>query len=209
MRQRMISIGDDYWIEDGSGARAFKVDGKALRIRDTWELQDHDGRELATIREKKLTIRDKIRIELADGREATVKKNLIGFRDRFHINGCLLQFLSFTENETAKPFTPLMRDHVEQNSEQPCTTVCSGRESFKRLQRLKVRLLYCVFRLSAVAQYRSGGAIEIVEMRQGFCFELSSTVRNRAFRTATPEARSSCSPRAANLPTASTPPWSR
>jgi uncharacterized protein YxjI len=85
MRQRMLSIGDDYWIEDGEGALAFKVDGKAMRIRDTWELQDHDGREVAKIREKKLSIRDKIRIELADGREATVRKKLIGFRDRFHV----------------------------------------------------------------------------------------------------------------------------
>ena len=85
MHQRMISIGDDYWIEDGAGDRVFKVDGKALRIRDTWELQDRDGREVAKIREKKLSIRDKIRIELADGREATVRKKLIGFRDRFHV----------------------------------------------------------------------------------------------------------------------------
>jgi uncharacterized protein YxjI len=83
MHQRMLSIGDDYWIEDSSGSRAFKVDGKALRIRDTWVLEDQTGREVATIKEKKLSIRDKIKSELAGGREATVKKAMIGFRDRF------------------------------------------------------------------------------------------------------------------------------
>ena len=33
MRQRMISIGDDYVIENDRGERAFKLDGKALRVR--------------------------------------------------------------------------------------------------------------------------------------------------------------------------------
>jgi hypothetical protein len=35
MRQQLVSIGDDYWIEDDEGRRVFKVDGKALRIRQT------------------------------------------------------------------------------------------------------------------------------------------------------------------------------
>jgi hypothetical protein len=39
------------------------------------------------------------------------------FRDRFNINGCLLQFLQFTEDEPAEPFATLMRDHVKQNAE--------------------------------------------------------------------------------------------
>jgi uncharacterized protein YxjI len=83
MRQKLMSIGDDFWIEDESGNKAFKVDGKAMRMRDTWVLEDAGGREVATIREKKLSIRDKIKIELAGGREATVKKAMVGFRDRF------------------------------------------------------------------------------------------------------------------------------
>src|SRR4051794_13909982 len=36
MREQMMSIGDDYWIEDDAGRRAYHVDGKAIRIRDTW-----------------------------------------------------------------------------------------------------------------------------------------------------------------------------
>jgi len=84
MRQKLISIGDDYWIEDASGHKAFKVNGKAARIRDTWILEDPAGHEVATIRERKLSVRDAIKIECG-GREAVVKKALVGLRDRFHI----------------------------------------------------------------------------------------------------------------------------
>jgi uncharacterized protein YxjI len=85
MREKMISIGDDYWIEDESGAKVFKVDGKAARVRDTWVLEDASGNEVACIREKKLSIRDAIKIE-CQGREATVKKALVGIRDRFNVD---------------------------------------------------------------------------------------------------------------------------
>jgi uncharacterized protein YxjI len=86
MRQKMMSIGDDYWIEDEQGNKAFKVDGKAMRMRDTWVLEDASGKEVATIREKKMSIRDKIKIELASGQEATVQKEMISFRDKYHVD---------------------------------------------------------------------------------------------------------------------------
>jgi uncharacterized protein YxjI len=83
MREKLMSIGDDYWIEDESGNKAYKVDGKAMHMRDTWVLEDANGQEVAKIQEKKMSIRDKIKIELAGGREATVKKAMVGIRDRF------------------------------------------------------------------------------------------------------------------------------
>ena len=85
MKERMISVGDDYWIEDESGERAFKVNGKVARIRDSWVLEDVRGNEVASIRERKLSVRDAIKIEFG-GQEATVKKAMIGFRDRFHVD---------------------------------------------------------------------------------------------------------------------------
>ena len=84
MREKLFSIGDDYWIETDGGERAFKVNGKALRLRDTWVLEDANGTEVATIRERKLSLRDAIKIEMGD-RSATVKKALVGLRDRFHV----------------------------------------------------------------------------------------------------------------------------
>jgi len=86
MRQRLLSIGDDYWIEYEDGSRAFRVDGKALRVRKTFVLEDPEGREVARLQERKLSVRDKMEIE-RDGRElATVKKALVGIRDRFAID---------------------------------------------------------------------------------------------------------------------------
>ena len=40
MREKVFAIGDDFWVENEDGEHAFKVDGKALRIRDTFVLED-------------------------------------------------------------------------------------------------------------------------------------------------------------------------
>ena len=78
MRQRMISIGDDYDIETDQGERVFKLDGKALRIRKTILFKDMDGRELCKIQEKMLHVRDSMEIEGPDGnRVAMVHKAMI------------------------------------------------------------------------------------------------------------------------------------
>jgi len=77
MRQQMFSIGDDYWIENGAGQRAFKVDGKALRIRKTLVLEGADGRELLTIKEQLVTIHDQMEIKAGETHVAVVKKALI------------------------------------------------------------------------------------------------------------------------------------
>jgi len=86
MRQKLISIGEDFTIEDESGRAVYKVDGKVLSIRETFVIEDMSGREVATIREKKLAIRDSMKI-LRDGKTvATVKKALISpFTDRFDV----------------------------------------------------------------------------------------------------------------------------
>jgi len=86
MREKLFAIGDDYWIENEDGDRAFKVDGKALRIRDTLVLEDTSGNELYTVQEKKLHIRDTMEIERDGHTVATVKKALITpLRERFSI----------------------------------------------------------------------------------------------------------------------------
>jgi len=101
MRERMFSIGEDFWIEDESGERAFLVDGKALRLRQTFELKGPEGEVLAVIKKKMVSVRDtmiverdgdtvakvhkklfsplrhKMVIELADGQEWTAKGDFI------------------------------------------------------------------------------------------------------------------------------------
>ena len=49
MREKLLSFGDDFWIEDERGRRAYFVDGKAVRVRQTLVFKDADRRqELAT-----------------------------------------------------------------------------------------------------------------------------------------------------------------
>src|SRR6478609_6841886 len=85
MQQKLIAIGDDYWVEDEAGSRAYKVNGKALRVRDTFVLEDPGGNEVAKIQERKLRVRDTMEIERPGG-NAVVHKAVVGIRDRFKID---------------------------------------------------------------------------------------------------------------------------
>ena len=87
VRQKLVAIGDDFWIENDRGERVFKVDGKALRLRKTLVFEDAAGHELCTIQERKLRIKDSMEIEDSGGRRlAMVKKALIApLRDRWAV----------------------------------------------------------------------------------------------------------------------------
>jgi uncharacterized protein YxjI len=90
LHQRLVSIGDDYWIEDESGRRAFKVDGKALvGLRDrfstdveggedmsaTGNLVDHEyeiergGDTVARVSKRWFRVRDSYGVEIAPGED--------------------------------------------------------------------------------------------------------------------------------------------
>jgi uncharacterized protein YxjI len=86
MREKLLAIGDDFWIENDRGDRAYKVDGKAFRIRQTFVLENAAGDEVARIQERKLSIRDTVAIERHGDTAATVHKALVGLRDRFVID---------------------------------------------------------------------------------------------------------------------------
>jgi uncharacterized protein YxjI len=88
MREKLLSIGDDSWIEDDSGRRAFKVNGKAVRLRSTLVLEDANGGELLKIQDRPVRVRDVMEVESAGGGTvATVKKALITpLRDRYTVD---------------------------------------------------------------------------------------------------------------------------
>jgi uncharacterized protein YxjI len=87
MRQRLISIGEDYEVEDESGNPVYRVDGKILRIRETFVLEDLAGHEIATIREKKIALHDSMNILRGGDIVATIRKAwLTPFRDKFGID---------------------------------------------------------------------------------------------------------------------------
>jgi len=85
MREKLLAIGDDFWIENEQGEKVYKVNGKAIRFRDTFLLEDNAGGELAKIQERKLSVRDKMKIEWA-GTQASVHKAMLGIRDRYTID---------------------------------------------------------------------------------------------------------------------------
>ena len=86
MREKLLAIGDDFWIENDRGERAYKVDGKAVRLRETFVLENSSGDEVARIQEKKFSILDKVAVERYGNTVATVHKALVGIRDRFAID---------------------------------------------------------------------------------------------------------------------------
>jgi uncharacterized protein YxjI len=74
VRDRLLGIGEDYWIEDEHGGKVFLVDGKAMRLRDTFELKDTQGRVLIDIHQKMFALRDTMVIERDGEALAKIKR---------------------------------------------------------------------------------------------------------------------------------------
>ena len=77
MRQKLVSFGDDYWIENALGQRIFFVDAKAFRLREHLGFKDMQGDELLAIQEKVMHIKDTYSIYRKGNVFATVKKVLV------------------------------------------------------------------------------------------------------------------------------------
>jgi uncharacterized protein YxjI len=87
MTEKLASIGDDFWIENGAGQRVFKVDGKAMRVRDTLKIKDVQGNVVAEIQEKMVRVKDTMDIARNGQVIATVKQALVTpVRGRFSVN---------------------------------------------------------------------------------------------------------------------------
>lgn len=86
MREKLLSIGDDSWVEDDAGNRVYKVNGKAMRVRETFVLEDPSGGELLHMQARDLRLRGVMKLERGDDTVATVTKRVVGIRDRFAID---------------------------------------------------------------------------------------------------------------------------
>ncbi len=88
MREKLISFGDDYWIENEAGDRVLRVDGKALRLRKTLDIEDTQGTQLCRIQTRVLHIRDTMAIERPDGEQmAKVHKAMLTpLRERWKVD---------------------------------------------------------------------------------------------------------------------------
>ena len=87
LREKLLSLGDDFWIENDRGERIFLVDDKVLRVRDTVVIKDAHGQELLKLQKRLLRARNTIVIERGDDKVATVRKAMITpLRDRFTVD---------------------------------------------------------------------------------------------------------------------------
>jgi uncharacterized protein YxjI len=78
MRQRLLSLGDDFRIRDEDGREVFFVDGRAFSIGDKLSFQDMTGKELAFIKQKVLSLARTYEISRDGAVAAVVKKKLFG-----------------------------------------------------------------------------------------------------------------------------------
>ena len=87
MRERIFSMGDDFWIEDEDGNQVFFVDGKALSLHETFELRDAAGNLRTRIRKRLFAMRDTMDIEDDGGVVATVRRaSFSPFKHRYLID---------------------------------------------------------------------------------------------------------------------------
>jgi uncharacterized protein YxjI len=86
MKEKLVTFGDDFWIETETGQRAFKVDGKMLRVRDVLGFEDNQGHVLVEMDGKIVDVRQKIKLTRKGGKSAQVRKDLVNIvRDQFVI----------------------------------------------------------------------------------------------------------------------------
>ena len=78
LRQKMVSIGSDYWIENEQGEQVYRVDGKVMTWHKTFYFEDAHGNKLVKIEKHVLTVKETMEVTAPDGEQlAVVKKDLI------------------------------------------------------------------------------------------------------------------------------------
>ncbi len=86
MREKLVSFGNDFVIETAGGAPAYRVDGKALRVRNTIKIQTPRGQPLYTVQERMIRVKKTMVIEREGRTVATIQKALVTpLRDRFDV----------------------------------------------------------------------------------------------------------------------------
>ncbi len=87
MRQDLVAIGDDYWIENEQGDKVYRVDGKVLHVHKTFYIKDTNGKQLAKLK-KFIAVKGKMEITRPDGEQlALVTKDLFTpLKEHFVIN---------------------------------------------------------------------------------------------------------------------------
>jgi uncharacterized protein YxjI len=76
MRQKMVSIGNDYWVENEQAEKVYEIDGK-IGLYKNFIFEDNHGKKVAKIHKVMLTVKETMEIQGPDGEKlAVVKKAL-------------------------------------------------------------------------------------------------------------------------------------
>lgn len=76
LRQKIVSIGNDYWVENEQGEKVYEIDGK-IGLYKNFIFKDAHGKKLVKIHKAILTVKETMEIENSDGEKlAVVKKAL-------------------------------------------------------------------------------------------------------------------------------------
>ena len=87
LKQKLLSFGDDFRIQDDAGHDVYFVDGKAFSIGDQLSFQDLEGNELAFIKQKVFAWGKTYEIVRGGQVAAVVKKHLFAlFHHRFTVD---------------------------------------------------------------------------------------------------------------------------
>ncbi|HEV2216489.1 MAG TPA: LURP-one-related family protein [Candidatus Dormibacteraeota bacterium] len=77
LRRQLLSIGEDFWIQNAQGENIYKLDGKVLTLTQTFALEDAGGNELARMKAEMLTLRKTMDVVRGGQVAATVRKAFI------------------------------------------------------------------------------------------------------------------------------------
>jgi uncharacterized protein YxjI len=77
LRRQLISIGEDFWVQNAQGQNVYKLDGKVLSLTQTFALEDVNGNEVARMKAEMLTLRRTMDVERGGQVVATVRKAFI------------------------------------------------------------------------------------------------------------------------------------
>jgi uncharacterized protein YxjI len=87
IRERLISIGNDFDVMDEHGNKVFHVDGKVLSVRNKVVVEDLSGAEVAVVHRHLVAMRPTYQITIGGEKAAEVRKKLFTpFREKFTID---------------------------------------------------------------------------------------------------------------------------
>jgi len=88
IRQKLVSIGRNFWVENEQGEQVYKIDGSAVRLRRTYTFKDARGKRLARMEKSVLTLKETMEVSGPGGEQlAVVRKDLFTpLKEHFVVN---------------------------------------------------------------------------------------------------------------------------